>query len=124
MFKKEKEGKMREPEKNAKMSVLSHLRDMAQESMGSKLKGLKKVSVASDSPEGLEKGLDKAKEIISSDDAEQEMADENSGHEQMSHVPHPEEVPNEHDEDMSLDEIEEKLQELQVLKNRLQHRSK
>ena len=61
---KKKEGSMSPHEKNAKMSVLSHLRDMAQEAMGGKLKGVKKVSVMSDSPEGLQHGLEAAHEMV------------------------------------------------------------
>ena len=52
-------------EKHAKMDVVKHLRDMASEAMGDKLDGLKKVSVMSDSPEGLKAGLHKASEIVS-----------------------------------------------------------
>lgn len=61
---KKKEGHMPEHEKNAKMSVLSHLRDMAQQAMGDKLHGVKKVSVMSDSSEGLKHGLEKAHEMV------------------------------------------------------------
>lgn len=61
---KKKESDMPSHEKKAKMDVLSHLRDMAQESMGSKLHGMKKVSVMSDSPEGLKEGLSKAQNIM------------------------------------------------------------
>ncbi len=60
-FKKKKE--MPDHEKKAKMSVVQSMRDMADEAMGSKLGGLKKISVASDSKSGLEHGLDKAKEL-------------------------------------------------------------
>lgn len=51
-------------EKEAKMDVIKHLRDMASHEMGGKLDGLKKVSVMSDSEKGLEHGLDKAKDIL------------------------------------------------------------
>jgi hypothetical protein len=51
-------------EKEAKMNVIKHLKDMASHEMGGKLDGLKKVSVMSDSEKGLEKGLDKAKDIL------------------------------------------------------------
>lgn len=60
-----KKSKMSNLEKDAKSSVLNSLKDLAQSEMGGKLKGLKKVTVASDSEEGLEKGLDLAKEKIS-----------------------------------------------------------
>ncbi len=57
-------------EHSAKMDVVKQMRDMASEEMGGKLDGLKKVSVTSNSPEGLKKGLDKAKEIVSSPEME------------------------------------------------------
>lgn len=72
-------------EKHAKMSVVKHLRDMASQEMGSKLDGLKKVSVLSDSQSGLEHGLDKAKQVVSNpemgqmlDHAEDPYGDEES----------------------------------------------
>lgn len=60
-----------EHEKNAKMDVVKHLRDMASDAMGDKLDGLKKVSVMSNSPEGLAHGLDKAKQIVSNPEMDQ-----------------------------------------------------
>lgn len=53
-------------ERMARMDVVKHLRDDASQEMAGRLDGLKKVSVMSDSQQGLEKGLDKAKEIVSS----------------------------------------------------------
>lgn len=58
-------------ERQAKMDVVKDLRDAASEAMNSKMDGLKKVSVLSDSQEGLEHGLDKAKEVVSGDEMEQ-----------------------------------------------------
>lgn len=68
--KKKKEGgkELSSNEKTAKMSVVQALRDFAAGEMGKKIDGMKKVSVASDSEEGLEKGLDKAKELIGKPD--------------------------------------------------------
>ncbi len=65
MEKKKKDGKdLSSTEKEAKMSVVQHMKDMAQEMMGDHLKGMKKVTVASDSDEGLKHGLSKASDII------------------------------------------------------------
>ena len=61
-----KKRNLSDHEKHAKMDVLGHLKDMATEAMGDKLGGMKKVSVASNSPEGLQHGLEKAKQIVSS----------------------------------------------------------
>lgn len=51
--------------KDAKMKVLKEIHSMASDDMGEEIKGLKKVTVASPDQEGLEKGLDKAKELVS-----------------------------------------------------------
>lgn len=51
-------------EQKASSKVLDELRKHAQEMMSGKMKGLKKVVVASDSKEGLKKGLSKAEEIL------------------------------------------------------------
>jgi hypothetical protein len=67
--KKKKEGSTLSPiAAKAKSSALD---DMMNDMLGrdaGKLKGLKKVTVASNSPSGLEKGLDKAKEIVGDKD--------------------------------------------------------
>lgn len=65
MAKKSQEGKKLSPmEKKGKEETLQSLIDDMMGMDGDKVKGLKKVTVASDSPKGLEKGLDKAKELI------------------------------------------------------------
>jgi hypothetical protein len=99
-------------EKDAKSSVLRDLSDQAGKAMAGKLSGLKKVSVASESPEGLKAGLEKAKELVGqmprADEAsepEGEMSEEMEGYENMS----PEEL------DMAIQELQalkaKKLQE-------------
>lgn len=64
--KKKSKGMLSDEESSAKMSVLKNLRGQSNDSLSEKLKGAKKVSVMSDSQEGLEEGLDKAKEILHS----------------------------------------------------------
>lgn len=59
----QKKRDMSPVEKHAKMSVLKDLKSAASEAAGDRLGHLKKVSVMSNSPEGLEEGLDKAKEM-------------------------------------------------------------
>lgn len=62
---KKKQDKPLDPTyKDAKMSVLKEIKKLAAEAMGDDLKGLKEVTVASDNPEGLEMGLEKAKELV------------------------------------------------------------
>ena len=66
LLKKANEGKfLNDDEIKAKKSVLSEIEGILGEEMSSKLKGLKKVTIASPTKEGLEAGLEKAKETIS-----------------------------------------------------------
>ncbi len=66
MQKKKMEGKEMSPvERQAKMNVVHEMRKMASDEMSEPLKNMKKVSVASNSPEGLKEGLDKAKQVVS-----------------------------------------------------------
>lgn len=60
---KKKEGKKAD-KKAAKMSTLKNLSKEMSEMMGEDVKGLKKVTVASDSEEGMRAGLKKAQEIL------------------------------------------------------------
>jgi hypothetical protein len=101
-----KKEKMGDAEKEAKMSVIKEMRNMASGIMGDNLKNLKKVTIASDSKEGLEEGLDKAKEVIEKQPM-QEESDESSEEEQME------------DCNMSEDEIDEKIKELMDMKAKL-----
>src|SRR4051812_18460175 len=50
-------------EKAAKSHVIGAMKQMANDEINGRLGGLKKVSIASDSKDGLEHGLEKAKEI-------------------------------------------------------------
>ena len=54
-------------EQKAGSKVLDELRAHAQKLMSGKMKGLKKVTVASDSPEGLKKGLNVAEDMLGKD---------------------------------------------------------
>lgn len=86
--KKRSEGKTLSPlEKEAKMGVVDSLKKAAEGAMAEK--GLKKITVASDSKSGLEKGLDMAKKMAakapemesseeSSEEESSEMSDEES----------------------------------------------
>ena len=86
MDKKGKKPKMSDNEKSAKMNVLEDLRKHAMSMMGDKVKAPKKVVVASDSKEGLEKGLEKAKQFIDADKGEGSlMNDEDSYGETCPH---------------------------------------
>jgi len=56
-------------EQRSSSKVLDELRKHTQGMMKGKMDGLKKVTVASDSPEGLKKGLDLAKKIAGTSDS-------------------------------------------------------
>lgn len=60
---------MSEVEKKAKLAALKGTRDWATDSLKGKLGGLKKVTVAADSKEGLEEGLETAQDVL--EDAEE-----------------------------------------------------
>ena len=99
-----KKGKQLMPiEKNAKMSVLHQMKKDMEDMMGDKLKGVKKVTVASNSGEGLAEGLDKAKHLLGehgdADEEQMEPAEEDLG-EDLDHD-HEEGEPESHLEKMS-----------------------
>lgn len=68
----------------AKAKVMKELSDLLSEDMGNDIKGLKKVTIASNSKEGLEEGIDKAKELLDAkkEDSSEEMEEECSEDEQ------------------------------------------
>ena len=69
-YKKKKDEetmKMSPMEQKAKLSVLDGMRGDSDKDLLSKLQGLKKVSVASNDPEGLKLGLEKAQELVSAE---------------------------------------------------------
>ncbi len=128
LAKKLKEGKKVKPEEmGAKKSVLQELRADMADKMGSKLGGLKKVSVAAPDAEGLKKGLEKAEDLVEgmpdlqdqseeySEGAADEMLEEAEESDAMAM---PDEMSEESDR-MSEDEIDAKIQELLLKKQKL-----
>lgn len=85
---KEKKGmsmhKMHPLEKKAKMGVIDELSKMAEDAMGSKLKGMNKVTVASDSHQGLEHGLEDAHHLLGK--LPEAYDDSHNDHENFSHT--------------------------------------
>lgn len=63
MSKKKAGSTLSDGEKKAKLQALMGMKDLANSHMGNKLKNLKKVTVASNSPEGLKAGLHKAEDM-------------------------------------------------------------
>lgn len=122
----EKKGKKLSPvEQKAKMGVVKELSSQAGEMLSDKLKGLKKVTVASDSKEGLKKGLDKAKEVIHGRDPEKlvEQAEEEMGTDLDKDMEEGEDplhaakvLGEESMEDCSPEELDAKIKELEALK--------
>lgn len=64
MSKKKSGSTLSDGEKKAKLQALMGMKDLADSHMGNKLKNLKKVTVASDSPEGIKAGLHKAEDMV------------------------------------------------------------
>src|SRR4051812_14730606 len=109
-FKKmlDKKKGLSDVEKDAKMDVVGDLRDAASEHMKKRMGSLKKVTVASNSPEGLQDGLEKAEDII--------------GDQESPEVESSEQEPQEGFEGLDLDAINEKLQKLMDLKQQLEQK--
>ena len=144
MMAKKKDAKpMSDMEKKAKLDSVNELRQAAQEAMGGKLDGLKTVKVASDSTEGLKRGLDTAREVMSGpehddmvEQAESDKGvpfnkehDELSGHmneDESSEEESPEHEASESSEEeasehpeMSHEELDAELERLMALKNKM-----
>lgn len=113
MAKKRPGKEMSDVEKEAKMGVVGDLRKMASEAMGDKLRGLKKVSVAAPDQEGLEMGLEKAKEIVG--EGMEESPEDEQSPEGISDTPDMSDM-----ENLSEDELDQKLQHLMSLKQQMQ----
>lgn len=94
--------------KDAKLSVLKQLRQMAADMVGDDVKGgldsMKKVTVAAPDSSGLAEGLAKAKEML-------------AGHSEMESDEDMDEMPEDEmseEEDMSPEEMKAKIAELQA----------
>ena len=118
-------------EAKAKMNTLEKVKQQMMDMMGEKVSGLKKVTVASDSSEGLEKGLKKAKEMIHGGNApdsylpgqenEADDASEGSEDEELEHEASSTDTPEMEQAERSMDsidgedtheDIDKKIQEL------------
>lgn len=62
-------------EKDAKLSAVQTLKNFANDALKDKMGDMKKVSVASDSKEGLVEGMEKAKDLIKGDEGHGELED-------------------------------------------------
>ena len=124
MFKRmlEKKKPLSDVERDAKSGVLKDLRDYASGLMKERLDGLKKVTVASDSEEGLKEGLEKAEEILETKEESSEEEDPEDMHRMPdgSLMPDEEMDYSEHMKNLSEEEIDQYLKELMALKEQLQ----
>lgn len=91
----------------AKATSLKEMMDMLKDGMGKDIAGLKKVTVASNSPEGLKEGLEKAKDILNK--KEIENPEEES-------LESPEEEKSEMSEEAKIAKLEKELEELKAKK--------
>ena len=78
---REQKGPMHGPKMDAKAAMAKELSDSLGSDIMEGVKGMKKVTVASDSEEGLKEGLEKAEDVLESkmdkedDESEEEMED-------------------------------------------------
>jgi hypothetical protein len=123
-----KKKEMSPMEKEAKLGIMKDIQGMASKAMGSKLDGLKKVTVASDSKEGVSHGLEKAKDLIegSADEESGESPEFEASEDESTELPGEEvfsshnppghtasgDMPSEDYSKLSHDEIDEKIKEL------------
>jgi len=124
-LKKKKE--MSPNEKKAKMGIMEDIQGIASKAMHGKLDGLKKVEIASNSPEGVKKGLDIAQKVVSKlpegsglDELAQEGSEEisESPEHELSESP---EFEAGEEEEMSEEDIDNKIKELLLKKKSLEH---
>jgi len=85
LMNKDEQPEMSDRDIMAKMEVLKELMEMAEQEAGKGVhEGLKKVTVASPSSEGLEEGLEKAQEMLPEMEEKEEMMDEEMSEEMPS----------------------------------------
>lgn len=130
MFEHKKKN-MSEMEKKAKKGVLSDIMKEMSGMMAEPMKGLKKVTVAAKDQEGLEKGLDKAKEMLQGEEEEScpecekmlegscpecSKSDEEESSEEPSEEMSEESMGEE--EHQSIEELEKQIKKLEELKRK------
>lgn len=119
MKSKEGERKMSNPEVKARENILSKISEDAEKQMGEKLGGhLQKVSVMAKDKKGLEKGLDKAKEVLG------QLPEGETEEHEASELPEEEQKEMEEgheleEGEMSEEDLDKKLKELMALKEKM-----
>jgi len=105
---------MSDDKAKAAKEIVAKLRAMLGDGFAEKMKGLKKVTVASDSEEGLKKGLEIAKDKV------EEVEDESAKHEAAESPAKEmkeEEAEAPADEEAQIAELEKRLEELKAKKS-------
>ncbi len=107
--------KLSEMEQKASLKALGDYRGEAQKLMKDKMKNLKKVTVASDSEEGLKEGLEKAEDLIKGTDMySSEQANDNF----EDRTEHGEAELEEDCEELSEEELDERIQKLLAIQKK------
>lgn len=129
----QKRVEMKEPEKQAKLSALKEAHKLASSMMSDSLKSsrspasMKKVTIASDSKEGLKAGLDKAEDMLGEQSEEECEYCEGEGcphcamGEDEKSKSEGYEDEQEESEPMDEDELDAKIEHLMKLKSKLQN---
>jgi len=100
----------------AKAAMAKELSDLLGSDLAEGVKGIKKVTVASDSEEGLEKGLEKAQEVL---DAKDEMGDESEEMEDES-----EEMEDESEDESEMSDVQDEIAKLEEQIKQLKKKKK
>lgn len=104
-MKKKSDKPMDEVQKSSKLQAIRELKDSMKEMAG---ENLKKVMVASSSKEGLEEGLEKAKDVVE---------DLPNGEEKPEEMVSQEEQPSEEvSEELSVEQLDELIKKLEEMK--------
>jgi hypothetical protein len=111
MKRMQEQGKVDPKKLEAKASMMKELSDMLGTDMKDSIsKGMNKVTVASDSPEGLETGLDLAKKKLNAEENSEDMPEMEESDEENYSDDMPE------SDDAELAELEKKIAELKAKK--------
>ena len=113
---KEQKGPMHGPKMDAKAAIAKELSDSLGSDIMEGIKGMKKITVASDSEEGLKEGLEKAEDVLESKiDKEENESEEDSEEESEESEQEDEESPDLESEISKLEkELEDKKKALKL----------
>lgn len=102
----------------AKAAMAKELSDLLGSDLAEGVKGIKKVTVASDSKEGLEKGLEKAQKVLEAKDMEDESEDMEDESEEM------EDESEESEDESEMSDVEDEIAKLEEQIKQLKKKKK